>query len=171
VCSRGQVLSGDLAAFVYTITMTTINFTQTPFYTQQDIEKMKQAIEADKFFGPGWSKPTWEEVTPKPQGTALKYDSYKAPMSLLSSEALHQTAMVLAFGKDKYAAHNWRGGFEWSRPLSAALRHILAFQDGEDRDPESGLSHLAHAMCCIMFLLEFEKTHRELDDRWKPETK
>jgi Domain of unknown function (DUF5664) len=104
-------------------------------------------------------------------GIAVKYDQDKAPLSLLSNEALVQTARVLAFGKEKYAAHNWRNGFEWSRPLSAALRHILAFQDGEDRDPESGLSHLAHAMCCIMFLLEFEKTHRELDDRWKPETK
>ena len=40
--------------------------------------------------------------------------------------------------------------------------------DGEDKDPESGLSHLAHAACCIMFLLEFEKTHPELDDRYKP---
>jgi hypothetical protein len=101
----------------------------------------------------------------------IKHDQDKAPMSLLSREALEQTAQVLAFGKHKYAAHNWRGGFEWSRPLSAALRHILAFQDGEDKDPESGLSHLAHAMCCIMFLLEFEKTHPELDDRWKPQHK
>lgn len=103
--------------------------------------------------------------------TGIKHDSDKAPMSLLSREALERTAEVLAFGAKKYAAHNWRRGFEWSRPLSAAQRHLLAFQDGEDRDPESGLSHLAHAMCCIMFLLEFEKTHRELDDRWKPETK
>jgi hypothetical protein len=101
----------------------------------------------------------------------IKHDSGKAPMSLLSREALEQTALVLAFGADKYAAHNWRKGFQWSRPLSAAMRHLLAFQDGEDRDPESGLSHLAHAMCCIMFVLEFEKTHKELDDRWKPETK
>ena len=53
------------------------------------------------------------------------------------------------------------------RPLAAAMRHIMAFNDGEDKDPESGLSHLAHAACCIMFLLEFEKTHPELDDRYK----
>lgn len=97
----------------------------------------------------------------------IKYDSDKAPMSLLSREALEQTAQVLAFGAKKYAAHNWRKGFQWSRPLSAAQRHLLAFQDGEDKDPESGLSHLAHAACCIMFLLEFEKTHPELDDRYK----
>jgi len=100
--------------------------------------------------------------------SAIKHDSGKAPMNLLSREALEQTAMVMAFGKEKYAAHNWRKGFQWSRPLSAAMRHLMAFNDGEDKDPESGLSHLAHAACCIMFLLEFEKTHKHLDDRFKP---
>jgi hypothetical protein len=99
---------------------------------------------------------------------ALKFDDDKPPMNLLSREALEQTAKVMAFGKEKYDAHNWRKGFAWSRPLSAAMRHLMAFNDGEDKDPESGLSHLAHAACCIMFLLEFEKTHQELDDRFKP---
>lgn len=103
-----------------------------------------------------------------PTGTALKFDEGKLPLHLLSTEAMNQTAAVLAFGADKYAAHNWRKGFAWSRPLAAAMRHITAFNAGEDKDPESGLSHLAHAACCIMFLLEFEKTHRELDDRYKP---
>jgi len=100
-------------------------------------------------------------------GNALKFDSDKLPVNLLSSEALLQTAAVMKFGADKYSEHNWRSGFAWSRPLAAAMRHIMAFNDGEDKDPESGLSHLAHAMCCIMFLLEFEKTHKELDDRYK----
>jgi hypothetical protein len=100
-------------------------------------------------------------------GSAVKHDGDKPPMNLLSREALEQTAMVMAFGKEKYAAHNWRKGFAWSRPLSAAMRHLMAFNDGEDKDPESGLSHLAHAACCIMFLLEFEKTHKHLDDRFK----
>jgi hypothetical protein len=103
-----------------------------------------------------------------PTGTALKFDGGKLPLHLLSTEAMNQTAAVLAFGAQKYAAHNWRKGFVWSRPLSAAMRHITAFNAGEDKDPESGLSHLAHAACCIMFLLEFEKTHKELDDRYKP---
>ena len=100
-------------------------------------------------------------------GSALKFDTDKLPVNLLSSEALLQTAAVLKFGADKYHAHNWRDGFAWSRPLAAAMRHIMAYNDGEDKDPESGLSHLAHAACCIMFLLEFEKTHPELDDRYK----
>lgn len=103
-----------------------------------------------------------------PTGSALKFDDGKLPLHLLSTEAMNQTAAVLQFGADKYAAHNWRKGFVWSRPLAAAMRHITAFNAGEDKDPESGLSHLAHAACCIMFLLEFEKTHKELDDRYKP---
>lgn len=104
----------------------------------------------------------------KQTGTALKFDQDKLPLHLLSTEAMNQTAAVLAFGAQKYAEHNWRNGFAWSRPLSAAMRHITTFNAGEDTDPESGLSHLAHAACCIMFLLEFEKTHPHLDDRYKP---
>lgn len=104
----------------------------------------------------------------KTKGAALKFDQNKLPLNLLSTEAMNQTAAVLAFGAEKYASHNWRKGFAWSRPLAAAMRHITAFNDGENTDPESGLSHLAHAACCIMFLLEFEKTHPHLDDRYKP---
>jgi hypothetical protein len=100
-------------------------------------------------------------------GTALKFDGDKLPLNLLSTEAMNQTAAVLAFGAQKYSQNNWRKGFAWSRPLAAAMRHITAFNDGEDCDPESGLSHLAHAACCLMFLLEFQKTHPELDDRYK----
>jgi hypothetical protein len=114
-----------------------------------------------------WNNLTIKDLTSKKTGSALKFDTDKLPVNLLSSEALLQTAAVLKFGADKYAEHNWRAGFAWSRPLAAAMRHIMAFNDGEDKDPESGLSHLAHAMCCIMFVLEFEKTHRELDDRYK----
>lgn len=101
------------------------------------------------------------------KGAALKFDQDKLPLHLLSTEAMNQTAAVLKFGAKKYAEHNWRKGFAWSRPLAAAMRHITAFNNGEDKDPESGLSHLAHCACCIMFLLEFEKTHPELDDRYK----
>jgi hypothetical protein len=111
---------------------------------------------------------TLEAIKKQFTGTALKFDDGKLPLHLLSTEAMNQTAAVLQFGADKYAAHNWRKGFVWSRPLAAAMRHITAFNAGEDKDPESGLSHLAHAACCIMFLLEFEKTHKELDDRYKP---
>lgn len=97
----------------------------------------------------------------------IKHDSEKPDMSLLSTISLIKMAEVMTFGKKKYSANNWRGGFAWTRALAACLRHVLAFMNGEDKDPESGFSHLAHAACCIMFLLEFEDTKPELDDRYK----
>jgi hypothetical protein len=129
---------------------------------QDKLKIQKEQLEHFAVFG------ELPDTSAKPQGSAMKFDQGKLPLHLLSTEALNQTAAVLAFGAEKYAEHNWRAGFAWSRPLSAAMRHITAFNAGEDKDPESGLSHLAHAACCIMFLLEFEKTHKHLDDRFKP---
>lgn len=126
-----------------------------------------QSVQTTRDFDPANLESILDELAKKESSQGTKHDADKLPMHLLSTTALEQTAAVLQFGAQKYAAHNWRKGFVWSRPLSAALRHLLAFNAGEDRDPESGLSHLAHAACCIMFLLEFEKTHRELDDRYK----
>lgn len=97
----------------------------------------------------------------------VKHDQDKPDMSLLSTIALVKVAKVMSFGKKKYTAHNWRGGFAWSRPLAAAARHLYAYIGGEDLDPESGLSHLAHACCCLFFILEFEETRKNLDDRYK----
>ena len=96
----------------------------------------------------------------------VKYDAGKDPIALLDSFALTQLAKVLGYGEFKYEAHNWRKGMAWSRVYSAAQRHLLAWNDGEDIDPESGLPHLAHAFCCIMFLLNYSKTHQEKDDRY-----
>jgi len=96
-----------------------------------------------------------------------KYDKGKPPMALLPHYPLREIAAVLGFGAQKYNAHNWRKGIDWSREMSALLRHLGAFNEGEDLDPESGLPHLAHAGCCLLFLMEFTRTHPELDDRWK----
>src|SRR5690349_19376477 len=100
-------------------------------------------------------------VVPQPVAPR-KYDGEKARMELLSVPALEAIAQVLTYGAKKYSTptdtgdHNWRKGFAWSRLIGAALRHLFAWMRGENRDPESGLSHLAHAGCCVMFLLEHE---------------
>lgn len=100
------------------------------------------------------------------QAGAVKFDGDKPRMDLLDAYAIEQLAQVLTFGASKYASHNWRKGIHKSRLLAAAFRHLFAYLRGEDKDPESGLSHVAHAMCCCMFLLGLE--HRaDLDDRWK----
>ena len=95
----------------------------------------------------------------------LKYDQGKPPMSLIDRHAIEEIAKVLAFGAEKYAAHNWRQGIAYSRLLDASMRHLFAFADGEDLDPESGLSHIAHAGCCIVFLLGMIDAKPEMDDR------
>lgn len=95
-----------------------------------------------------------------------KDDSEKPDMSLLSPHALEKIAQVMTYGKRKYSANNWRGGIAYSRLIAAAMRHITAYQKGVDKDDETGLSHLAHASCCLMMLLEFEETRTDLDDRY-----
>lgn len=99
-------------------------------------------------------------------GSGVKFDAEKPRMDLLDAYAIEQLSSVLTFGAQKYNAHNWRKGIAKGRLIAAALRHLFAYLRGEDRDPESGLSHVAHAMCCCMFLLGLE--HRpELDDRYE----
>lgn len=99
---------------------------------------------------------------------ATKHDSGKPMMGLLSSLWLVGVAQVLTFGAKKYASHNWRKGINQSRLMDAALRHLASFNGGEDLDPETGLSHLLHASCCIMFAYELLQTHPQMDDRYKP---
>ena len=96
----------------------------------------------------------------------VKHDEGKPRMDLLPPEALREIADVLALGAQKYDAHNWRRGFAYSRLLAAALRHVFSWAGGEDKDPESGKSHLAHAACCLMFLITFEQTRTGTDDRY-----
>lgn len=104
-------------------------------------------------------------VTPTPVG--VKHDSEKPRMDLLSPIALEELAKVLTFGAKKYAPYNWAKGIAYSRILGAMLRHLLAFSRGQDKDPETGLSHIAHLMCNCQFLLHFEKYRTEFDDRPK----
>ena len=100
--------------------------------------------------------------------TASKNDSSKAPLALIPTSALLEEAQVLAFGAEKYDTHNWRQGLPWSRLISAILRHVTAFNAGEDFDPETGLHHMAHARVSCGFLIEYMATHPELDDRYVP---
>jgi hypothetical protein len=97
----------------------------------------------------------------------LKYDTGKVPLELLPPEALTEIAKVLAFGAEKYGRHNWRKGMAWSRLIGAILRRLFAWMLGEDKDPESGLSHLSHAGCDLLFLLTYELTESGTDDRYK----
>jgi hypothetical protein len=98
-----------------------------------------------------------------PEG--IKYDQEKPQMALIDFDALEGLAKVLTFGASKYGADNWRGGIANSRIVSSLLRHLSAYQRGEDFDPESGLSHLDHIGCNWMFLSANAKQRPACDDR------
>lgn len=102
-------------------------------------------------------------------GPGLKFDGEKIPLQLIPGNALLEVGKVLRYGAGKYAAHNWRNGLAYSRLMGACLRHATAFNEGEDLDPETQLSHIAHLACEALFLLEFvTKDRTDLDDRYKP---
>jgi hypothetical protein len=96
---------------------------------------------------------------------AWKADAGKLPMHLIAPELPEEVAAVLGFGAAKYGERNWERGMAWSRAYAALQRHMWAWWGGEDRDPETGMSHLAHAGCCLMFLLAYERRGHGADDR------
>lgn len=84
-----------------------------------------------------------------------KYDTAKPDWSLIQSKALDRYVRVLTFGAAKYDRENWRQVPNLrNRYLAACFRHIVAYLGGEKTDPESGEHHLAHAICCLAFVLE-----------------
>ena len=92
--------------------------------------------------------------TLKMKTEAVKADDGKVDWSLVPFEALEGMAQVLTFGAKKYDSWNWTtgGGFVWTRVLASCFRHLFAWSRGEDNDPESGLSHISHAQCNLLFL-------------------
>lgn len=92
-----------------------------------------------------------------------KYDAGKPILGAIPPNAELAVGRVLAFGAQKYARDNWR----WvedarTRYMDAALRHLNAVRRGESQDSESGEHHLAHAACCVLFMLELENKDKPL---------
>lgn len=96
-----------------------------------------------------------------------KYDSGKADLSLIPLSAQIEEARGFMLGAEKYGRDNYKAGMESHRLVAAALRHILAWEQGEDLDPESGASHLGHARCCLAMLLETSRLGTLKDTRFK----
>ena len=100
-----------------------------------------------------------------------KNDTGKPRISLIPREALEGMARALTFGAKKYSADNFKNGLAYRRLLDASMRHIIAWADGENLDPESRLSHLDHALASLAMLKFMEQNRPEMDDRYKRDTK
>ena len=99
-------------------------------------------------------------------GIAKKYDNDKPRTDLLPTKALMAIASIYGFGAAKYDEWNWANGFKWSRLYGAVLRHLFAWSAGETLDSESNKSHLLHAACGLLMLIEHEIRNIGKDDRY-----
>lgn len=98
---------------------------------------------------------------------AIKNDKGKVKMGLLPPLALKRIAEVFTHGSFKYSDWNWQKGFNYSRLYDACQRHLNDWYMGNSKDLETNKSHLAHAACCLMMLIETEELRKDLDDRPK----
>ena len=94
-----------------------------------------------------------------------KDDDAKPRYDLVPPEMLEGAVAVLTFGANKYGSRNWEKGMRWGRVFAALMRHLWKWWRRENLDPETGMSHLWHAACCIAFLMAYEARGIGEDDR------
>lgn len=117
-----------------------------------------------RFAYDGWPRAHCEYVVstygdsgtvPTPVHPGTKHDQGKPILGAVPPHAELAVGRVLTFGAEKYARGNWdKVKDHENRYMDAALRHLNAHRRGELTDSESGESHLAHAACCILFMLD-----------------
>lgn len=82
-----------------------------------------------------------------------KFDGDKLRFDLLPWREVEQVVEILTIGAQKYDDNNWQHVEPFTRYIAAAFRHFVAWMKGEKLDAETGKNHLAHAICCLLFLL------------------
>lgn len=91
-------------------------------------------------------------------GDGIKHDAGKDRWDLLPWEEVRDVVKVLTKGAEKYGEENWQAVPEAEdRYFAAAHRHLVEWRTGDCLDPDDGLPHLAHAVCCLLFLMWGDK--------------
>lgn len=94
--------------------------------------------------------------------------SKKPRLSLVPPSGFVYAALAMANGADKYGAYNWRDKkVQAMIYLEACMRHVLSYQDGEENAKDSGVSHLAHALACLLIIIDAKETGNLIDNRPK----
>lgn len=89
--------------------------------------------------------------------------------SAMPWDVLQELARHYGEGAKKYAAHNYRRGYDWSLSFDAAQRHLAAFWAGETLDEETGSKHVVAAAFHCLALAVFINDHPSFDDRYVAE--
>ena len=94
-----------------------------------------------------------------------KFDGGKTQFGLMPPFALKEFADVLTYGAKKYEPDNWKRVPDAKRRyFDAAMRHMWEWKRLEKTDPETGLHHMAHAMCCLAFIIDIEMDPSIIND-------
>ena len=95
----------------------------------------------------------------------------KVPFSTVSAPVIAEIGLAMLEGSRKYGRHNYRAiGVRASVYYDACLRHLTQWWEGEDIDPDSGLSHIVKAAACLVVLRDAMLLDKVADDR-PPKTK
>lgn len=90
----------------------------------------------------------------------------KVPFSTVPSPVIAEVGLAMLEGALKYGRHNYRAiGVRTSVYYDAALRHLTAFWEGQDIDPDSGLPHVVKAIACLAVLRDSQLIGNVVDDR------
>ena len=90
----------------------------------------------------------------------------KAPMSTVPAPVLAEVGVAMLEGASKYGRHNWRvAGVRASVYYDGVMRHLMAWWEGEDIDPDSGLSHVVKAITSLTVLRDAMLQEMWTDDR------
>jgi len=138
----------------------TVTFSHSPFFYNDVQSKADHIVESNKKVWPE----TDERISAIAQNgntgehyPSTKHDSDKPRYDLLPPIAIDLMAQVMTFGAKKYKPEGWRTvDNAIQRYQAALLRHSFAMLRGEVLDPESGLPHAAHVMCCAAFIAELQ---------------
>jgi dATP/dGTP diphosphohydrolase len=132
----------------------------------REIEKILQRDAPSKYLRPPAPKPEPEPVPEQPVPESSMRE--KIDHTLLPVDALEEVSRTLMHGKERFGAWNWaQHPLTYTEYLAKAHRHILAFQRGEDIDPGTGRTHIACAICDLMFLQSHMIQGLSTDDRFK----
>lgn len=119
----------------------------------KSFEEMKKALMNDRRFF----------ILKETETEAVRFNEDKLRYDLIPPEFIREVAEVFTFGANKYTPDNWKGFTpeQQEEIKGSLLRHIYAYLEGEENDPESGLSHLAHAGCNLAFMIYFKNKNCE----------
>jgi len=102
---------------------------------------------------------------------ADRFNAGKTQWSMVDFKSMEDMVRVLEFGVNKYSRDNWKKGLKTTEIVDSMLRHIYAYLDGEDVDPESGINHTGHIMCNAMFLSHMHLFRKDMDTRCRTSLK